>query len=633
MEFLISIDPESNQGLQNQIRQKLVEAILSGAIPSGERIISSRKLSKQLQVARNTVVLAYNQLIDEGYLVSRERSGLYVNKKILEGRIGFDHDRSNNKCEQKLWNRKIKISGVAQQQFLWPADWQNHPYPFIDGYFDASLYPISQWQEASRLAFGGLQTRQIEASSSADDSMLVEQVRTKILPRRGISATREVTSGSQHAIYLLTQLFCDKQTKVVMENPGSKALRSSLALTHCQVKPQPIDEKGLIIDNNLKKAKLIFVTPSHQQPTAVTMPVKRRQQLIALANKFDQVIIEDDSECESNYLGEPKPALKSLGGERVIYVSALPKALAPGLGLGFIVAPPTVINEARRLRRLMVGNPPKSNQRTAAFFISLGHYDAFMMRIHKIFKDRWNALRDALNHYLPQSILTIPNQGGTAFWVKCPPEVAVHQLVKNAANQGILIEPVDDYYFDLSGDALSQMEVCFRMGVTSLEEPKIREGVEKLAKLIRELSGGEFASLDSSLTKPLNRQQLLEKLVGSTLICKTVYGAPCTIELRANGKMVGYAGHSNEDYDTGRWWVDGDMWYRQWKKWAYAEQAGFFVTLGQPDQNNEQGESSSFKEACHQSASHQSISWFNQRGRLVDTAIIQCASSSTSKLV
>ncbi|MCF6194103.1 MAG: hypothetical protein L3J46_07200, partial [Kangiellaceae bacterium] len=205
---------------------------------------------------------------------------------------------------------------------------------------------------------------------------------------------------------------------------------------------------------------------------------------------------------------------------------------------------------------------------------------------------------------------------------------AVHQLGKNAAKQGILIEAVDDYYFDLSGDAASQMEVCFRMGVTSLEEPKIREGVAKLAKLIRELSGEQFASLDESPTKPLNQQQLLQKLVGSTLICKTVYGAPCTIELRANGKMIGHAGHANEDYDTGRWWVDGDMWYRQWKEWAYAEQAGFFVTLGQSDLEGEVEKSSP-----PQGVSHQTISWYNQGGRLVDTAIIQFASSSRPKLV
>lgn len=623
MDLLINLDPDSNLGLQNQIRQKLVEAILSGALPAGDRIISSRKLSKQLNVARNTVVLAYNQLIDEGYLVSRERSGLYVNQRILDGRIGFSRDTKECKQEQQVWQNKIKISGVGHQHFIWPADWQNHPYPFIDGYFDASLYPVSQWQEASRLAFGGLQTRQLAASSDADDSMLVEQIRIKILPRRGINASREeilITSGSHHALYLLTQLLCDKETKAAMENPGSRTLRNSLELTHCEIHPQPIDEKGLIIDQTLQDCQLIFVTPSHQQPTAVTMPMARRQQLLEQANQFDQIIIEDDSECESNYFGNPNPALQSLGKDRVIYVSALPKAIAPGLGLGFIVAPPTVINEARRLRGLMVGNPPKSNQRTAAFFISLGHYDAFMMRIHKIFKQRWNALRDALNHYLPQSILTIPNQGGTAFWVKCPEQVSVDQLVKNAAKLGILIEPVEDYYFDLGELDNNQHGACFRMGVTSLQESKIREGVAKLAKLLRELSGKQQMTLALSEQSPLNQQQLKDQLTGSTLICKTVYGAPCTIELCADGKMIGLAGHADEEHDTGRWWIEGDRWFRQWQQWAYGEQAGFYITMNQPQKFSYQDNT-----AHRDNSDYFEICWFNQKGRLVDTAIIQPA--------
>lgn len=631
MELLINLDPQSKLGLQNQIRQKLVEAILSGTLPAEEKIISSRKLSKQLSVARNTVVLAYNQLVDEGYLVSQERKGLFVNQRILDGRIGFSRDHNELKEEQQAWQNKIKIHSGGQRDFIWPADWQNHPFPFIDGYFDASLYPVSQWQEASRLAFGGLQTRQLAASSDADDSMLVEQIRTKLLPRRGINAAREevlITSGSHHALYLLTQLLCDKDSKVAMENPGSKALRNSLKLTGCQIHPQPIDEQGLLIDQTLQDCQLIFVTPSHQQPTAVTMPMSRRRQLIELANQYDQIIIEDDSECESNYFGSPNPALRSLEKTRVIYVSALPKALAPGLGLGFIVAPSTLINAARRLRGLMVGNPPKSNQRTAAFFISLGHYDAFMMRIHKIFEKRWNALRDALNHYLPQSILTIPNQGGTAFWVRCPEQVSVQQLVHNASKQGILIEPVTDYYFKQSGKHNIQSDECFRMGVTSIEENKIREGVEKLAQLLRELSGKQKINLEQSEHLPLSKHQLKEQLTGATLICKTVYGAPCTIELLSDGKMTGRAGHADEEYDTGRWWVEGERWFRQWQHWAYGEQAGFFITVDQLPEN-------SLKNGTHihESVRYQEICWYNEKGRLIDTAIIQLVQKNISKLV
>jgi len=618
MDLLIPLNPDSNLGLQHQIRQKMVEAILSGTIPAGERIISSRKLSRQLKIARNTVVLAYNQLVDEGYLISRERSGLFVNRRILEGRIGFSFSTESSKQEKQVWRKKIKISDLGKQQFTLPEDWQNHPYPFIDGNFDASLYPVAQWQEASRLAFGGLQAHHICATSDADDSMLISQIRSKILPRRGINAAHEeilITSGSQHALYLLTQLLCDKTTKVAMENPGSKALRSCLALTHCNVYPQPIDEKGLLLDVTLEDKEIIFVTPSQQQPTAVTMPMERRLKLIAQANQFDQTIVEDDSECESNYFGEPQPALKSLAKSRVIYVSALPKAIAPGLGLGFIVAPPALIEEARRLRRLMVGNPPKSNQRTAAFFISLGHYDAFMMRINKIFEERWNALRDALNHYLPQSILTIPNQGGTAFWVKCPAQVSVKQLILNAAKLGILIESVEDYYSDSSTELNNQSSKCFRMGVTSLEKDRIRNGVERLALLIRELSGSQQITLKQSSLNPLNQQQLKNKLSGATLICQTVYGAPCTIQLCENGKMIGIAGHEDEEADSGRWWVEGDRWFRQWKNWAYGEREGYFVTL------NSAGNSQ-----------HKEISWFNINGRLIDNAVIQLVSTQSKKL-
>ena len=614
MELLITLDNDSDLGLQDQIRQKMVEAVLSGALPAGQKILSSRKLAKELGVARNTVVLAYNQLIDEGFLVSKQRSGLYVNEKILADRIAFNSEDELPSEIAPRWQHKLKHLGRGHLEFTMPGNWQSHPYPFIDGYFDVGLYPVSQWQEASRLAFGGLHAHQIQAENDADDAMLIEQLRTKILPRRGITARREeilITSGSHHSLYLLAQLLCDETSRVAMEDPGSPTLRNCLQLTGCQIEPQKIDEEGMRPTKLLNKTDLIFITPSHQLPTGVTMPISRRKQMIKLAQQTDQLIIEDDSESERNYLGNPTPALRSLDQDnRVIYVSALPKAVAPGLGLGFIVASSDIVAETRRLRRIMVGNPPKSNQRIAAFFISLGHYDAFMMRLNSIFSKRWNALRDALNHYRPESILTIPNQGGTAFWVRCPKEVAVHDLVEKAAQQGILIEPVDDYYDSEAGHMTSDVDSCFRMGVTSLEETKIREGVEKLAKIMRELSGNNPITLDQSTVAPLNSEQLFEKLAGATIIYKTVYGAPCTIELKADGTMSGVAGHADEEIDTGRWWIKDNLWFSQWQDWAYAEQAGFYVTID-----------------------HSKISWFNEKGRLVDTGIIRLVEGSDIKLV
>jgi GntR family transcriptional regulator/MocR family aminotransferase len=617
MNLLISLDKHSKLGLQQQIRQQMVAAILSGAVPTGQRIISSRKLSEQLNVARNTVTLAYNQLIDEGYLISFERKGLFVNESILNDR-GAGIVTSQNKTTQAdssqakmFWQQKIKNKPHNSNHFHYPSDWDKHPYPFIDGVFDRSLYPVKQWQEASRLAFSNVNTQHISSFNEDDDSRLIEEIRTKILPRRGINAQSKqilLTSGSQHALFLLVQLLCNKKTIVALEEPGSIKLRNSLELTQCTIHPQKVDENGMIIDKKIAACQLIFVTPSHQNPTAVTMSQYRREKLMAFAKKHQQVIIEDDSDCERNYFGNPQPALRSMDDSKhVIYVSAIPKAIAPGLDIGFIVADSELIKQAKHLRQLMLGNSNKSIQRTAAFFLFLGYYDAFLMKANKIFQRRWNALRDALNHYLPNAIITMPNQGGTAFWVKCPENIHIKQLVSRAAKQGVLIEPVKDYYYKNKNYKADHSQACFRMGVTSIDENKIRAGVAKLAKLIREFSGDQNITLDSYKHKPLNAKKLFKKLAGATLICQTVYGEPCQIVIRADGKLIGQAGFDNEDQDAGHWWIEEGCWFRQWHNWSYGEQAGFFVIIDE-----------------------QQISWFNQNGRLVDTAIIQCADNSSN---
>ena len=342
-EVLIYLDPSSRLSLQNQIRQKLVEAILQGTYPGGTRLPSSRKLAEQLKVARNTVVLAYEQLTDEGYLESRERSGVFVNQKILEGRIGFSGKSSGKSKPDSQWQGRIKTATEAAAVFQWPSDWQKHPFPFIDGYFDSSLYPTAQWREASRMALGARIIHEGTVTEGhADDSALIEEIRTKMLPRRGISAQVDeilITLGEQNALYILTQLLSNRSTRVAMEEPGNPRMRQLLLQTGARITGQPVDEFGMVINSRLNSVQLIYVTPSHQVPTAVTMPNHRRQALLKQAAARDQLIIEDDFEHENNYLGQPHPALRGMdSANRVIYVSGLPKVLAPGLRIGFIVA-------------------------------------------------------------------------------------------------------------------------------------------------------------------------------------------------------------------------------------------------------------------------------------------------------
>jgi GntR family transcriptional regulator/MocR family aminotransferase len=272
-------------------------------------------------------------------------------------------------------------------------------------------------------------------------------------------------------------------------------------------------------------------------PTAVTMATQRRQALLKKAHNLDQLIIEDDFEHESNFLGQPHPALRSMDHEnRVIYISALPKVLAPGLRIGFIVAAPDLIREARRLRQLVIGRPSLLNQHTAALFLSLGHYDAFMSKLHQETSRRWIALRDALNHYRA-NFITMPNRGGSVFWVLCPDNIEVETLARRAARRGILIEP-DTHYYSSSQSSRN----CFRMGVTSIPEDRIREGMKQLMELMWELDSGEAEYLKVDDPGFLRGQDLERAMRGSTWIYKTVYGDPTTFERRQDGTMGGRAG-------------------------------------------------------------------------------------------
>ena len=484
---IIYLDPDSPLGLQNQIRQKLVDGILSGALPPGHKLPSSRKLAQQLDVARNTVVLAYQQLIAEGYIVSRARSGIFVNEKMLETRVGYSAERApETRAAESAWRQRIRHRDAtgrvtAREQ----PNWNRYPYPFIDGKFDSSLFPLAEWREACRLALGVADVHDWSTGSGdADDPMLIDEIRSKILTRRGIQARSDeilITLGVQNGLYLVTQLLADRKVVAAIEEPGNNEMRALLRQAGAAVVPQPVDAEGLVVDERLASSDLVYVTPSHQIPTAVLMSPARREALLDAAERGDFLVIEDDYECEINYLDHPQPALRSMDDKgRVIYVAGLSKVMAPGIRLGFIVADAAFIRRVRSLRRTMMNHPPLNNQRAAAYFLSLGHYDALMLRLGRVLQERRMALRDALNWMRGVPMEISPEVGGTTYWVRTPPEFDVEAFARVAAQRGILVEPVRHYYADEDN-----AENCFRMGVTSLPLDRIGPGVARLVELIR----------------------------------------------------------------------------------------------------------------------------------------------------
>ncbi len=483
---LFKLSRERKVSYQRQLREMIVSAILDDKLPLQIPLPSSRELARHLGVARNTVVLAYQQLIDEGYLVSRERSGYYINPAMLDGRVRVEPVKLDGETRPPDWRHHIKFHPSKQRNVVKPVDWKQYPYPFLFGQLDPDLFPVADWRECCRQALSVSDIHEVTPDRiDIDDPLLIEQIQARILPRRGVWAARDeilITMGAQQALYILADLLIEKGTRVGIENPGYPDARNIFALKSPRVVPLDVDEHGVVPGEAMDSCEFLYITPSHQSPTTVTMPLQRREELLRRAEANDFLIVEDDYESEINFVGKPTPALKSLdANERIIYVGSLSKTLAPGLRVGYMVASRALIEEARALRRLMVRHPPANNQRIVALFLSMGHHDSLIHRLSKTYKERWQVMGEALNRYLPESS-RIPSFGGTSYWVEGPARLDTRQLKERARQQGILIE---------SGD------ICFmqddppqnfiRLGYSAIAAKQIEPGIERLAGLIHEM--------------------------------------------------------------------------------------------------------------------------------------------------
>ena len=490
-EQLFHLPPDAGGSLQGQLRELLVGAILSGHIPSGEPVPSCRALARQLGVARNTVVLAYQHLVDEGYLVARERSGYFVADDVLAGRASSPPPASDEHPARlgnaPRWQPRLVVRPSEQRSVDRPVDWHKYPYPFLYGQLDPALFPVADWRECVRQASS---VRAIHDWArdriDRDDPQLVEQIHTRVLPRRGVWADPDeilITVGAQHAIYLIAALLVAEQTTVGIEEPGYADARNIFALRTARMLGLPVDAEGLVVDSRLHGCDYVYCTPSHHYPSTVTMPLSRREQFLEHARRHDVIIIEDDYESELSYVAEPTPALKSLDRSgRVIYVGSLSKTLSPGLRLGFMVGPRELIHEVRALRRLMLRHPPANNQRAVALFLALGHHDSLVRRLSHAFHERWKVMGEALATHLPDSSRK-PTFGGTSYWVRGPARLDARELERAARAEGILIEPGDVYFM-----AAQRPLNYFRLGFSSIGVDRIEPGIRALAALVRRLS-------------------------------------------------------------------------------------------------------------------------------------------------
>lgn len=477
------LDPTSQGTLQSQIQQMVAEGILSGRFRSGERLPSSRKLAAHLGVSRITVTLAYTELLADDYLTSRGRSGYFVSDNAPQPP---DFKPSAPYQDTVDWGKVLGRTFSDSISLSKPQNWRDFKYPFIYGQADETLFDAANWRLCALQALGRKDFNSLTTDYyDHDDPKLIEFIMRHTLPRRGILAQPQeilVTLGAQNALWLTAQVLLTQRRTAAIEDPCYPSLREILMQSRCHIAPIKVDKNGLPPDAIPASIDALFTTPSHQCPTSSTMPLDRRQALLERATQDGFLIIEDDYEFEMSFLKPPSPALKSLDKDgRVIYVGSFSKSLFPGLRLGYLVGPEPFIREVRALRSSVLRHPPGLIQRTAAYFLSLGHYDALIRRMGKAYHKR----REIMLTQVRKHGLTIVDQGlsgGSSLWMKAPSHIDTRALADALATQGVLIEPGAPFF-----DPDHCPHNYYRLAYSSIKDSDIPNGIKLIAEMIEKL--------------------------------------------------------------------------------------------------------------------------------------------------
>jgi GntR family transcriptional regulator / MocR family aminotransferase len=425
-------DPTSPVPLSRQLLQRLRQAIRSGALAEGSRLLPTREFAARLGVSRNTVVAAMDQLISEGYVVARVGSGTFVARGVRAAAV-------------PRGPVPLELPAPARRYLELAGDLPNcgsKLLPFRTGVPDVAAFPVATWDRFAR------RLRRHPLRFSYGNPAGVTRLRTVLADHlrqfRGLTATADdiiVVEGAQAALALIANVLLDPGDPVLLEDPCYRAARVTFAAHGASIVTTPVDEHGLHA-HGAPAARLTFVTPSHQYPLGGTMSPERRGALFAWARAHDAYIVEDDYDGEFRFGSPPLPALQSGDADgRVIYVGTFSKVLAPGLRIGYAVAPPHLAPAFRAARAASSLGADPHTQRILADFIAEGYLARHVRRMTAEYQRRAELLTDMLAP-LAGRLQVGPVTGGIHLTVVGDPDLDDRAVARAASERGVLLHPL-----------------------------------------------------------------------------------------------------------------------------------------------------------------------------------------------
>ncbi|MFS2221961.1 PLP-dependent aminotransferase family protein [Pantoea sp. B65] len=461
--------------LSRQLAQALRKAIGKGELKAGDLLPSTRVLAGALQLARGTVIEAFEQLVAEGFFVSQPGSGTRVAPSL---NVNTQPAAKPAAGESMPLSRQAEAFSRAGSQFTTlPA------VPFAVSVPAGSTAPDDVWRRLGNR----IRARGPGAPSGYGDPQgarpLREVIAEYVRKSRSVHCTPDqviITAGTQQGLYLAAQILPDAGEAVWVEDPAYSGITAIFA-TACRDKQMirvPVDAEGIDVEAGRRlaeNARAAFVTPSHQYPLGMPMSMARRTALLAWAREQRAWVVEDDYDSELRYAGHPFPSLQGLDPVRVVYLGTFSKILFPSLRLGYAIVPDRLVDAFCGARQLMDRHPPSADQYVLASFMAEGHLDRHIRRMRTVYADRREVLINAIRRTIPPALARLQpcDQGmHMVLWLNAALDDRL--VAREAGQRGVSLRAVSPMYG--AGNARSGLI----LGLGGFSDQQIENAVQQL---------------------------------------------------------------------------------------------------------------------------------------------------------
>jgi GntR family transcriptional regulator / MocR family aminotransferase len=488
---MVRLDRASSEPLYQQLYRQIREELESGSFDSSaSRVPSSRVLAATLGVSRPTVNQAFSKLLEEGYLQARKRSGIFVADHLPATFLKAARLATTACTEHspRVARRVTRMTDFRSGRQLDVGVAGPPSVTFVAGLPAVDEFPIAVWERLREQVLAKKGAHLLRYASSRGEIELRKAIATYLCDFRGANCHPDqivVVGGMQQAMLACALALINEGEVAWIEDPGFHMARNVLAFVGAKMVPRPIDRQGLVIGkcSHQNSPRLIFVAPSHQFPLGVTMSLKRRKALIEFAESRDGHILEDDYNSEFRFDGAPLPCLQGLDNAgRVIYAGTMSKILYPSLRLGFLIAPPKLVDTLVKVRAVMDQHSPAIDQATLARFITEGFFLSHVKRMRELYAKRRvffiEQFQKWLGHYFDLEI----TPAGLHFiaWLRRREDFPLFMRAREQT--GVWPRPLS--FFCIK----AQLDPAFVFGFAAWSQAQIEQSLAKLASAVKQLN-------------------------------------------------------------------------------------------------------------------------------------------------